>query len=791
MTRDSLIKIIVGVAALWIVGPPTSSLAAAPNLFDSVPIYIYSPGLGGAEISQVAVGGNTAAVSSNLCVLAQVCPVILYQLTNGTWVETARLLPAPSETSNSGGSSVGGPGGSFGAGVAVSPDGNTVFVGDADAQCADVPTQPCGVVDIYNEPANGWSDMPPTSQITIGASIGESFGGRLLVSGNTLFVTASVNCSNGASTCGAVLVYNRPQTGWSVTAPVATLTAANGFGFNPGGALAFDPSTSTLAACFGASEVYVFQAGINGFTNSSDVAELASSDFGFGNLIGLGNALSISGNVIAAGGPNSSLRAGSGGGIVLLWVMPAGGWHDMSNETAALSPSFPTQTLALGSGVLVDDNEIVAATDKSLLYVYQEPAGGWTSMTESSQVSVPILNGGPLSMVGPNMLEQGMICAAYGGACQAGAIYGAPQSAAAATALVISNANVVNNQQSNSAIPVVLANNPVQIFMTISNISQTDANDVVLNIPIAANTTDYSLINGNCTTSNTVVICSLGDIAANTSTNETLTFNPPAKRSQFTISATASAANPNWDLLDNTTSLPAISDNPPVTPGSTVAAVLSGHTLSGVLTATDSDNDTLTFSLTPGRSEGQATVTPQGNYTYVPPATTMANGSDSFDYSVSDGLLTAQGTVNVYFNPTPPIGVSSSTTTNENQALSGTLLANEVVPVPIIFSIVGEPGHGTVTLTNASTGAFTYTPAPGYSGDDSFTYTASNIGGTSAITTMTIAVAAISDNGGGSGNGSGSTSNGHGGGGIGLTALVILIGVEFFRRYRDDRSRHR
>jgi hypothetical protein len=66
-------------------------------------------------------------------------------------------------------------------------------------------------------------------------------------------------------------------------------------------------------------------------------------------------------------------------------------------------------------------------------------------------------------------------------------------------------------------------------------------------------------------------------------------------------------------------------------------------------------------------------------------------------------------------------------------------------PVPLNLSggaatsvaVAGAAGHGTATASGTS---ITYTPNAGYSGNDSFTYTASNLGGTSAPATVTITV---------------------------------------------------
>lgn len=54
------------------------------------------------------------------------------------------------------------------------------------------------------------------------------------------------------------------------------------------------------------------------------------------------------------------------------------------------------------------------------------------------------------------------------------------------------------------------------------------------------------------------------------------------------------------------------------------------------------------------------------------------------------------------------------------------------------LAVVTPPAHGTVNITGAT--GFTYTPTPGYAGVDSFTYTATGPGGTSAPATVNLAI---------------------------------------------------
>lgn len=73
-----------------------------------------------------------------------------------------------------------------------------------------------------------------------------------------------------------------------------------------------------------------------------------------------------------------------------------------------------------------------------------------------------------------------------------------------------------------------------------------------------------------------------------------------------------------------------------------------------------------------------------------------------------------------------PYASSGSVSTFVNQNVSGTLSASDNDGDALMFSIVTKPMHGTVSITNSSSGAFTYTPAKNYEGEDSFTFSATD-----------------------------------------------------------------
>jgi len=157
------------------------------------------------------------------------------------------------------------------------------------------------------------------------------------------------------------------------------------------------------------------------------------------------------------------------------------------------------------------------------------------------------------------------------------------------------------------------------------------------------------------------------------------------------------------------------------------------------LTATDSDNDSLTYSIVTNPTNG--TVTLSGAVaTYTP--TADYDGSDSFTFKANDGTddsntatvsLTVNN-VNVSVNAAP-VAEDSNQSTDENTPVDITLVATDSDNDSLSYSIVTNPTNGTVTLSAA---VATYTPNADYNGSDSFTFKAND--GTDDSNTATVSI---------------------------------------------------
>ena len=137
----------------------------------------------------------------------------------------------------------------------------------------------------------------------------------------------------------------------------------------------------------------------------------------------------------------------------------------------------------------------------------------------------------------------------------------------------------------------------------------------------------------------------------------------------------------------------------------------------------------LTFALGTAPTHGSVTITntATGTFTYTP--VTGYAGADSFTFNTTDedNTISNTATENVTVTDVVATADNGNVSTNAGVPGNGTLYATlGYTGQTLTFAMVTGPTHGTVTITNAATGAFTYTPATGYSGSDSFTFTATD-----------------------------------------------------------------
>jgi hypothetical protein len=90
---------------------------------------------------------------------------------------------------------------------------------------------------------------------------------------------------------------------------------------------------------------------------------------------------------------------------------------------------------------------------------------------------------------------------------------------------------------------------------------------------------------------------------------------------------------------------------------------------------------------------------------------------------------------------TAPVAVDGAINVAIDTPYNGNLSASDADGDAMTFTIAANPTMGSVTITDAATGAFTYTPNAGLSGSDSFTFYASDGQQNSNTATVTVSIA--------------------------------------------------
>ena len=164
------------------------------------------------------------------------------------------------------------------------------------------------------------------------------------------------------------------------------------------------------------------------------------------------------------------------------------------------------------------------------------------------------------------------------------------------------------------------------------------------------------------------------------------------------------------------------------------------RSVNGRLSATDANAQSLSFSIVSPPALGTVNLNAAtGRLTYVPNAN--ANGVDSFSFQASDGVAVSNvATVGITIAPVndAPVAQDGSVTTQVNQPVSGTLVASDVDGDALTFGVARAPRRGSLIIGAA--GGFTYTPAAGFAGTDSFRFRVADGAGSSAIATVTVTV---------------------------------------------------
>jgi hypothetical protein len=299
---------------------------------------------------------------------------------------------------------------------------------------------------------------------------------------------------------------------------------------------------------------------------------------------------------------------------------------------------------------------------------------------------------------------------------------------------------------------------------TLSQVSNVATVSVQVNTPpVAGNDTATAVVNntvninvvGNDTASNSAVNATTVNIVSAATCgaiavlgNGTINFTAPATTGTCSFSYVVSdtfvpPAISNVATVTVTITPPA----PPVALNDTANVLTSATTVINVIANDISSGSTINPAslVVTAPTGGTAVANLNGTVSYTAPTTP---GTYTFAYTVKDNNIpaltsnVATVTVTAFKFPT---AVNDSAVVTAGGSIVINVVANDVAGTnpldPASVAVVTPPAHGTATANLGGSGTVTYTPAVGFSGNDSFTY---NIKDTLGNVSSNSATAAIS-----------------------------------------------
>jgi uncharacterized protein YhjY with autotransporter beta-barrel domain len=176
----------------------------------------------------------------------------------------------------------------------------------------------------------------------------------------------------------------------------------------------------------------------------------------------------------------------------------------------------------------------------------------------------------------------------------------------------------------------------------------------------------------------------------------------------------------------------------PPAPFAKARSVSVPYNSSGVAIDMTSSVTGVASSVTAATQPTKGSLTASGmTFTYTP--TTGAFGADSFTYTATGvGGTSNTETVSLTISPPPAPTVTGDTATVDANGGNQTIdLSGDVSGVFTRLTVTTAPSHGSLRISGTTA---TYKPATDYTGPDSFMFTATGPGGTSAPATVNITV---------------------------------------------------
>jgi len=162
------------------------------------------------------------------------------------------------------------------------------------------------------------------------------------------------------------------------------------------------------------------------------------------------------------------------------------------------------------------------------------------------------------------------------------------------------------------------------------------------------------------------------------------------------------------------------------------------------VTATDPDNDPLSYSVTTAPTKGTVSGGTGGNFTYTPNAN--YNGADSFVVTANDGqggtdTIKVDVTVTAVNDP-PAANAATTKTLSIDEDTKGTIVMDFTDPEGDAITLALKTGPANGTLDGKT---LVYTPNANYNGTDKVVFTVTDAKGASVDQSVDITIKAVND----------------------------------------------
>jgi len=229
----------------------------------------------------------------------------------------------------------------------------------------------------------------------------DEFGWSAGISGNTVVVGAPFHGVGSHTQQGAAYVFVMPDNGWGNMTETAELTSSDGSANDYFGSSVAISGNTIVVGADGATvngnphqgAGYIFVQPQGGWTDMTETAKIAASDGYVGDDFGA--SVGVSGNTVAVGAPYAYISGNLEQGASYVFVQPQGGWTNMT-ETAKLTASDGAANDILGGAIAIDGQTLVVGASGATInggqsagaaYVFVQPQGGWATMTQTAKLT--------------------------------------------------------------------------------------------------------------------------------------------------------------------------------------------------------------------------------------------------------------------------------------------------------------------------------------------------------------------------------------------------------------------